>query len=67
MPALTFGNIDEYENLTDEEIVPSDQRRIIEQNIYSSLEDRIWKINENNWRTRVKTNKGTWRVWETSS
>ena len=41
MPALTFGNIDEYENLTDEEIVPSDQRRIIEQNIYSSLEDRI--------------------------
>ena len=29
--ALSFGKIDKYEYLTGEEILPSDQRRVIEQ------------------------------------
>ena len=31
IPALSSGNIDKYEDITGEEILPSDQRRVIEQ------------------------------------
>ena len=31
--ALSFLKIDKYENLTGEEILPSDQRRVIEQSL----------------------------------
>ena len=46
------GKIDKYEYLTDEEILPSDQSRIIEwpKFTYSPLS----QANENNWRTRKK-------------
>ena len=31
--ALSFSKIDKYENLTGEEMLPSDQRRVIEQSL----------------------------------
>ena len=38
--ALSYGKIDKYEHLTDEEILPSNQRQIIEETkfTYSGLE-----------------------------
>ena len=65
--ALWSGKIVKYQYLTGEEILPSDQSRIIEQAklTYSPLakafEKQKWlKIKE-------KTNKGISRPWETTS
>ena len=44
---LSLGKIDEYEYLTGEEILLSNQKQIIEQ--------IFWKTNQNNWRSRKKT------------
>ena len=43
--ALSYGKIDKYEQLTSEEILPSDQRRVMEQAKinYSSLEKALEK------------------------
>ena len=48
--ALSSGRIYKYEYLTGEEILLSDQSRIIEQSLH------IWKTNKNNWRSRGKIN-----------
>ena len=47
--ALSSGKIDKYEYLTDEEILPSDQRRVIEQAkfTYYFLEKSFRKTNKN--------------------
>ena len=51
LSALSSRKIDKYKYLTDEE-----------KHIKS-----IWKTNKNDWRSRRKTKKGTWRAWETTS
>ena len=67
--ALSSGKIDKNELLTGEEILPSDQRRVIEQArlTYFCLVKAFEKQIKNNWRSRRKTNKGTWRAWKTTS
>ena len=61
--ALSSGQIDKYEYLTGEEILTSDQSRIIEQAkfTYSSLGKVIEKQNKNNWGSKQKANKSNWR------
>ena len=65
---LSSGKIENYEYLTREEILPSDQSRIIEpvRFTYSLLgkgfEKEIKTIED-----QEKTNKGGWRVWKTAS
>ena len=56
LTTLSSGKIYKYEYLTGEEIVPSDQSRIIEQIkfTYSSLGKAFEKTNINKWRTRTK-------------
>ena len=64
--ALSSGKIDKYEYLTGEERLPSDQRRVIEHDKFSfTFRKSIRKINRNNWRSRRKTSKDTWRSWKT--
>ena len=48
--ALSSGKIDKYEYLTGEEILPSDQRRVIEEAkfSYSSLRKALEKTSKNN-------------------
>ena len=71
---LSSGKIDKYENLTGEEILPSDQQKIIEQGKLLILPwEKLLKTNKNNWRSRRKaswdfkrfktkrTNKSNWR------
>ena len=55
--ALSSRKIDKYEYLTGEEILQSDQSRIIEQVTftYSPLRKSFWKTNKNNWRKQKKT------------
>ena len=45
--ALSFLKIDKYENLTGEEILPSDQRRVIEQSLLILLQEKLRKTNKN--------------------
>ena len=45
--ALSFSKIDKYENLTGEEILPSDQRRVIEQSLLILLQEKLRKTNKN--------------------
>ena len=54
---LSSRKIDKYEYLTGEEILQSDQSRIIEQVTftYSPLRKSFWKTNKNNWRKQKKT------------
>ena len=60
--AVSSNKIDKYEYLTEEEILPSNQKQIIEQAkfTYSPLgknkfeKQSIWKTNKNNWRSRKK-------------
>ena len=49
--ALSSGKIDKYENLTGEEILPSNQRQVIEQAKFTkfSIRKSFWKTNKNNW------------------
>ena len=46
--ALWSSNIDKYEHLTGEEILPSNRQHIIEQAKfnYSLLEKKVWKTNK---------------------
>ena len=62
--ALSSGKIDKYEYFTGEEILPSDQSKIIKQAVftYSLLGKAFEKTNKNNWGSRRKTNKSTWRA-----
>ena len=54
---LSSGKIDKYENLTGEEILPSNQKQIIEQVkfTYSPLEKAFEKHIKNNWKSWEKT------------
>ena len=54
--ALLSGKIHKYDYLTGEEIIPSDQSRIIEQAkfIYCPLDKAFKKQIKSNWRTRKK-------------
>ena len=45
--ALSFSKIDKYENLTGEEILPFDQRRVIEQSLLILLQEKLRKTNKN--------------------
>ena len=65
--ALSSWTIDKYRYLTGEEILPPDQRRVIEEAkfAYSDIgkafeKQKQLKINE-------KKNKGTCRAWKTTS
>ena len=64
--ALSSGKIDKYESLTSKEIL-SDQIRVMEQAsfTYSPLGRAFEK--QNNWRSRRKRKKGTWRAYKTIS
>ena len=66
--ALTSGKIDKYEYRTVEEIIPADQRRVIElakfayspsENTFEKqtkiIEEQGKKTSKSNWRTRKKT------------
>ena len=57
---LLSGKNNKYEHLTDEEILPEDQRRVIEQAkiTYSPL-GKPFEKHKNNQRSRRKTNRGT--------
>ena len=57
--ALSSEKIDKYEYLTDEEILPPDQRRVIEQDTFCkfSIRQSFWKTNKNDWKARKKTNR----------
>ena len=57
--ALSSGKIDKYEYLTGEEILPFNQKQIIEKAnfIYSPLRKAFEKQIKNNWTSRRKTNK----------
>ena len=59
---LSPRKIDKYAYLTGEEILPSDQSRIIEQAkfTYSPLGKAFEKTNKNNWRWSRKTSKSSW-------
>ena len=51
--ALSSGKIDKCEYLTSEEILPPDQRRVIEQlKFLYSFRKNFWKTNKNDWRVR---------------
>ena len=54
---LSSGKIDKYGYLTGEEILPSNQRQILEQANLFFFRKSFWKTNKNNWRSRRKTNK----------
>ena len=58
--ALSSGKIEKYEYLTGKEILPSNQKQIIEQAkfTYSLLGKGFWKPDKNNWRSRRKTSWG---------
>ena len=60
------GDIDKYEYLPWEEILPCDQSRIIEQAkfTYFPLDKAFEKKKKNDWRARKKPNKGTRRAWK---
>ena len=66
--ALSSGKIDKYEYLTGEEILPSNQSRIIEQAMFTyfplgkAFEKQIKTIEDQG----EKTNKGTRRAWEST-
>ena len=45
--ALSSSKIDKYEYITGEEILPSNQKQIIKQAKFTSIEKRFWKINKN--------------------
>ena len=55
--ALPLGKINIFEYLTGDEILPSDQRRVIEQAkfTYSSLGTALQNAKKNNWRSTKKT------------
>ena len=55
--ALSSGKISKYEYLTGEEILPSNQKEIIEQ------EKQTKKI----WRSRKKSNQCNKRAWKTNN
>ena len=57
MLALSSGRIDKYEYVTGEEILPSNQKQIIEQAkfTYSPLGENFWKTSKDNRRLRKKT------------
>ena len=70
--ALSFEKIGKYEYLTSEEILPSNQRQIIEQTkfyhskIFSIRKSKqktkkkksVWKANKSNWRASKEKNRG---------
>ena len=64
---LSSGKSDKYEYLTDEETFPFNHRQIIEQ--CKSTYSPLGKLFERQIKTvkgqGEKTNKGTWRAWET--
>ena len=64
--SLSSGKIDEYQYLTGEEILPSDQRRGIEQTkfTYFPLGKAFEKQTKKNWGSMQKVNKSSWRSWE---
>ena len=61
--AWSLGKIDKFEYLTGKEILPSYQRKVIEQTkfAYSPLGTVFEKKKENDWRPRRKTNRINWR------
>ena len=67
--ALFSGKIDRYEYPTGEEIMSSDQSRIIEQVKFTFLLSVKHLRDKNDWRSRRKINKGTWtwRAWKITS
>ena len=64
--ALSSGKIYKYDFLTGEEILSSDQSKIIEQAKfkYSPLGKAFENQTKKNCRSRRKTNKSTWRPWK---
>ena len=61
-------------SLTGEEIIPSDQRRVIEQakftycfnlSLTKSFKTSLRKTNKNDWKSKQKASKSSWRSWET--
>ena len=64
--ALWSWKIEECEYLTGKEILPSDQSRMIEQAkfTYSPFDKAFEK---QNWGSKKKANKSTWRSWKTVS
>ena len=65
--ALSSGKIDKYEYITGAEILPSNQRQIIEQAkfAYSPLGKVFKKQTKKNRRSREKSNKSNCRSWKT--
>ena len=61
--ALSSGKIDKYEFLTGEEILPSDQRRVIEQTkfIYSPQE-KLWKNKQKQSKSKEKSKQILLRI-----
>ena len=61
--ALSSKTIDEYEYFTGEEILPSDQRRMIASSIcLLSFRESFKRAKRNEWRSRQEINKTYWRA-----
>ena len=61
--ALSSKTIDEYEYFTGEEILPSDQRRMIASSIcLLSFRESFKRAKRNDWRSRQEMNKTYWRA-----
>ena len=65
--ALSSWKIDKHEYLGGEEIIPSDQIKVIKQVYLFSFRKILRKTNKNNWRSTRKTNRGTWKSWKTTN
>ena len=57
--ALSSGKINKYEDLTGEEIVPSNQKQQSRTSYihFFSFGTSLWKTNKNNWGSRRKTSR----------
>ena len=57
MLALSLGKIDKYEELLDEEILPSEQSRIIQQALGKALEKQIITIEDQKKKKYIEASK----------
>ena len=65
LSALSLARIGKHEYLTAEEILPSDQSRMIEPAIFIILVyKKLQKNKQKIWRSRLNTKKGNWKVLE---
>ena len=62
--ALSSGKTDKYEYLADKQVLPCDQRRVIEHAKYTYALESFGKTNKNDWRSMRKVNKGTLKAWK---